>query len=88
MKNNIVRNKLSKKITSLSLDKIELKRLLDILQLRANTVCEIECRKIETITNPENIEKAKEDLRSCAPLRISVTGDESEELFGTIDEFG
>jgi hypothetical protein len=85
MEKNIVRNRLTKNITSLSLDKDELRRFLNILQERANAICEIECKKIESFSDV-NLEKAKENLKTCAPLNITITGKQSEELFGTIDE--
>ncbi len=85
MSDNVVRNRLSKKISSLSFDKEDLRKLLNILQLRANAASEIEYKKLET-KNPDILENIRKDLNDCASLRISVTGFQSEELFGTIDE--
>lgn len=42
MENNVVRNKLSKKIAAISLDKDDLRKLLDILQQRAKTASDID----------------------------------------------
>jgi hypothetical protein len=81
----IVRNNLSKKIGSLTLDKDDLRKLLNILQQRANAASEIEYKKFEAF-KPENLENIKRDLDYCAILMISVTGYQNEELFGTIDD--
>lgn len=85
MSDNTLRNNLTKKINSLSLDKDELKKLLTILQLRANAASQIEYAKFEA-QNLENLENIKKDLDFCATLRMTVTGYQNEELFGTIDE--
>ena len=47
MSSNISRTKLSKSLKSLSLDKEDLKKMLDILQLRAIDASEIEYKKGE-----------------------------------------
>jgi hypothetical protein len=87
MSANIVRNKLSKNITSLSLDKEELKKLLALLQERANAACEFEYKKIEAVTDQGyNKELAKDNLKSCSILKVTITGNENKELFGSIDE--
>ena len=85
MNDNIVRNRLSKEIISLSFDKEELKKLLDILQQRANTASEIEYKILES-NNFTNLTQAKAELDICAPIKVTITSSESEELFGTIDE--
>jgi hypothetical protein len=85
MSDNVVRNKLSKKIGSLSFDKDDLRKLLNILQLRATAKSEIEYKKLES-KNLDNLENIRKNLNDCASLRISVTGFQSEELFGTIEE--
>lgn len=85
MNNNVVRNKLSKGIKSLSFDKDDLKKLLDKLQVRAKEASEIEYKRLES-KNAENLEAIKIDLEVCATLKITVTGFQNEELFGTIDE--
>src|ERR1700712_4917542 len=83
---NIIKNKLSKKINSLSFDKEDLNKLLSKLQIRANTACEIECSNIESFMNPDILESAKSNLRSCSTLKITINGFQSEELFGGIEE--
>lgn len=89
MSKDILRNKLSKNITSLSLDKEELKKVVGLLQEGANSACEFELRKAEAFSiNDEgyNKELIKANLKTCAILKISVAGYENKELFGTIDE--
>jgi len=85
MSDNIVRNKLSKKINSLSFDKDDLKKLLNILQERSIAASEIEYKRLEA-KDASNLEAIKSDLRICSQLRITVNGSQSEELFGSIDE--
>lgn len=85
MQNDIVRNKLSKKIGALSLDKDDLRKLLDILQQRAKTASEIECKRFEE-KQVENLEQVKHNVEICATLKITVVGFKSEELFGTIED--
>ncbi|MBP7556851.1 MAG: hypothetical protein KA821_11325 [Chitinophagaceae bacterium] len=85
MSDSTIRNNLSKKISSLSFDKDDLRKLLNILQLRANAASEIEYKKFEAF-KAENLENIKRDLDYCAILMITVTGYQNEELFGTIDD--
>lgn len=85
MQNDIVRNKLSKKIGALSLDKDDLRKLLDILQQRAKTASEIEYKRFEE-KQVENLEQVKHNVEICATLKITVVGFKSEELFGTIED--
>lgn len=87
MRDNIVRNKHSKSIASLSFDKDELKMILVLLQERANSACEFEYKKIEAINDEGyNKELAKANLKACSMLRITIAGHENKELFGSIDE--
>lgn len=86
MSNTIVKNRLFKPIDSLTINREELYRFLRILQERADSACEIECNHIESFVPAENLEKSKEDLRSCSPIKITINGQDGEELFGSIDE--
>ena len=86
MSDNTVLNRLRKPVDSLIINKEELLKLLQILQLRANSACEIECNYIESFLKAEDLEKSREDLRKCSVLKITITGSEGEELFGTIEE--
>ncbi|TAH06036.1 MAG: hypothetical protein EAZ13_10590 [Sphingobacteriia bacterium] len=85
MSNASVRNKLYRKINSLSFDKEDLHKLLLILQDRAITASEIEYKKLES-QNAENLDRIKENLEVCAVLKITLTGSNNYELFGTIEE--
>ena len=87
MSDIVVRNKNSKNITSLSLDKNELRRLLDILQERTSSACEFENKKIDS-DETEVYDKllAKENLKKCSVLQVTITGLEDKVLLGTIDE--
>ena len=85
MTDNIVRNRLTKKFTSVSVDKEDIKKFLNLLQERATNASELEFTKFEK-RNIENIIEIKSDLDKCAVLNISVKGSKNEELFGTIDE--
>lgn len=87
MNANIIRNKLSKSISSLSLDKEELKKILALLQERANTACEFEIRKIDAISDEAyNKELAKANLKACSILKITVIGQGNKELSSSIDD--
>lgn len=74
MSDNIVKNKLWKPIDSLAINKEDLLRFLQTLQERANSACDMECNHIESLVQVENVEKSKEDLRSCSPLKLTVVG--------------
>jgi hypothetical protein len=82
----VVKNRLSKPIESLAIDKKNLLRLLLILQERADAACEMECNYIRTITSEDELEQSLADLSSCSILNVTITGLDGEELFGTIEE--
>ncbi|RDY57923.1 hypothetical protein [Flagellimonas nanhaiensis] len=86
MPENVVKNRLCKPIDSLAINREDLLRFLEILQERANAACEMECNHIGSITPAEKLEKSLEDLRSCAPLKLTIVGYDGEELFGLIEE--
>ncbi|MBL7740131.1 MAG: hypothetical protein JNK14_13015 [Chitinophagaceae bacterium] len=85
MSSNISRTRLTKSLKSLSLDKEDLKKILDILQLRAKDASDIEYKKSDKleITEPNNL---RANLDTCAELKVTIKGSRNEELFGTIDE--
>ncbi|WP_320018763.1 hypothetical protein [Labilibaculum manganireducens] len=86
MSDTIVKNRLRKPIDSLTINKDDLLKFLQILQERANSACEIECNHIESFIKVEDLEKSKENLRSCSALKLTITGMDGEELFGSITE--
>ncbi|MHA7100720.1 hypothetical protein [Roseivirga pacifica] len=86
MSDTIVKNRLYKSIESLTINKSDLYRFLRILQERANSACDIESNHIESFIPAENLDKSKEDLRSCSEIKVTINGQDGEELFGSIDE--
>ena len=86
MSDTIVKNRVRKPIDSLTINKDDLLKFSRILQERADAACNIECNHIESIIPAENLEKSKEDLKSCSQLKLTITGLDGEELFGSIDE--
>lgn len=85
MSNKISRTKLSRTFKSLSVDKDDLKKLLDILQLRAVAASEIEYQKAVN-EQLKDLDTIKTNLEKCSKLKVTVKGSKNEELFGTIDE--
>ncbi len=63
-----------------------MRKLLDILQARANSACKIEIHKIETEEKFENPQQAIQNLETCAELKITIIGNQNEELFGSIND--
>ena len=64
MSNNILRTELSKQINSLSVDKDELKKILENLQEKANEAYEIETNYIETFDDSKEVlDIKKENLK-------------------------
>jgi hypothetical protein len=87
MTDSIVKNKLSKPIDSLNIDKEDLRKLLGILQERANSACDIECKFFEeTFVKVDNLQKSIQDLKSCSTLKLTIVGIDGKELFGNIDD--
>ncbi|MCL9783634.1 hypothetical protein M9194_19605 [Vibrio sp. S4M6] len=75
-------------VTSLSLDKDELKQFCDILQQRANSAAEIEARlflKNENQTE-EVYEENKATLKSSFKLKVTIAGADGDQHWGTIEE--
>lgn len=87
--NNIsITNKLSQKITSLSLDKEELKKLCDILQERANAAADIEVDNYKRGENQDDasFENDKKLMKEAFVLNITIKGANGSELYGPIEE--
>ncbi|PSV99585.1 hypothetical protein C9I89_21770 [Photobacterium lipolyticum] len=74
-------------VSSLSLDKEDLRRFCDILQERANAAAEIEVGLFEqnNQTDEQYAENIK-TLRESFLLRVTIAGKDGEELWGPIDE--
>lgn len=87
MSNNILRTELSKQINSLSVDKDELKKILENLQEKANEAYEIETNYIETFDDSKEVlDIKKENLKKCTLLKLTIKGYNGEDLFGSIEE--
>lgn len=85
MSDNVVRNRLFKRITSLCLDKDDLRKVLATLQVRANEAAEKEYILL-SLKNPDNLDQIRKELNECAILKIGIKGNRNEDLFGTIDD--
>ena len=74
-------------VSSLSIGKEELRRLCDLLQERANSAAEIEVRLFQkNQQTDEEFETNKQTIRQSFLLKITVSGDDGEELWGSIEE--
>jgi hypothetical protein len=82
-----INNRQKMDVSSLSLDKDDLRKFCDILQERANSAAEIEVGffKQNEQTDKEYAANLK-TLRESFKLKVTVTGIDGEELWGFIDE--
>ena len=87
-----VRFNQQKRIRSFSIDRAELRKLLELLQERANAAGEIEEKHFDKLRlqakpqTEEQVEKAKKDLREGFRLFITVSGIDGTELTGNIED--
>ena len=82
-----INNRQKIKVSSLSLDKDDLRKFCDILQERANSAAEIEVGLFKkNDQTDEQFEENKKTLRDSFKLKITVAGKDGEELWGTIEE--
>jgi hypothetical protein len=82
-----INNRLKMDVLSLSLDKEDLKKFCDILQERANSAADIEVGLFEKRDQTDEQYQANiETLRNSFELKITVSGKNGEELWGTIEE--
>lgn len=83
-------NTLSMTIRSCSLGREDLRKLIDKLQEYSQSASEIEVShfkdNIEKQGPPKDLETMIKNLREAFDLRLTVTGTEGQELFGTIQE--
>ncbi|MFD0862747.1 hypothetical protein ACFQ1M_11075 [Sungkyunkwania multivorans] len=87
MSDTLVKNRFHKPIESLTIGKDDLLKFLKVLQERADSACEIECNHLASMVPPvDKLEQSIESLKSCALLKLTLTGSDGEELFGSIDE--
>lgn len=87
-KNASVKLKLSQAIRSFSIDKQDLRKLCNILQERSTAAGGIEVDKYDKREgqSAEDYEKDKKLLGEAFELKITISGSNGAELFGTIDE--
>lgn len=86
-KRTSVRNILSRKIASLSVNKGELKRIFTTLQERSYAAAEIEISKFEKGTqSDDDYEKNKNAIRGGFELKLTIVGVNGKELFGNIND--
>jgi DNA-directed RNA polymerase alpha subunit len=80
----LVRNKLSWKITSFSVDKIDnLKRLFQILQERCYAAGEIEISNFKQMEQTDEVyEQNKRIIKEGFELKLTVTSLDGQELWG------
>lgn len=82
-----INNRQKMDVSSLSLDKEELRKFCDILQERANAAAEIEVRLFQqNEQTEEQYESNKATLRESFELKITVTGTAGDEHWGAIGD--
>jgi hypothetical protein len=83
-------NTLSTKIPSCALSREDLRKLIDILQDYNITASDIEIshfnKNIDKQNPPKDLDTIIQNLKEAFKLRLTVTGTEGQELFGTIKE--
>lgn len=82
-----ISNRQKMKVSSLSLDKDDLRKFCDILQERANSAAEIEVGLFQkNEQTDEQFEANKQTLKASFKLNVTISGKEGEELWGSIEE--
>ena len=86
-KESLISNKLTRQIRSFSASKENIQKLLQILQERCWTAADIELEHFEQIDQTDSAyEKDKELLKECFQLKVLVTGNDGQLLYGPISE--
>nr|MBC8552988.1 hypothetical protein [Candidatus Brocadiales bacterium] len=82
-----INNRQKMDVSSLSLDKDDLRRFCDILQERANSAAELEVGLFQqNEQNDEQYEANKQTLKESFQLKVTISGKDGEELWGSIEE--
>lgn len=82
-----INNRQTMVVSSLSLDKDDLRRFCDILQERANSAAEIEVGLFQKNEHTDvQYEANKQTIRDSFQLNITISGKDGEELWGSIGE--
>jgi hypothetical protein len=80
-------NRLTQEQVSCALTKDDVRKLLSILQERANTAAELEVASFQQLDQTEEVfEDNKRLLRDGFRLRITVSGENGQELYGPVDD--
>ena len=83
-------NTLSMIVPACSLSKEDIRKIVDKLQAYSNAAFDIETNHLhQTLKEPnqnDNIDGLIDDLKSAFELRLTVTNEDGQELFGTINE--
>ncbi len=82
-----IKSRQKMQISSLSFDKDELRRFCDILQERAHAAAEIETSLfLKNDQSDEEYRNNLQTLRESFTLKVTISGKNGEELWGTINE--
>lgn len=82
-----INNRQTMVVSSLSLDKDDLRRFCDILQERANSAAEIEVGLFQKNEQTDvQYEANKQTIRDSFQLKITISGKDGEELWGSIED--
>ena len=86
-KQPLIKNKLTRHITSLSIGKDDLRILFNILQERSNGAGEIELAKFQQLDQTDEIyEENKKIIRDGFELKMTLLSSDGQEFWGTIDD--
>jgi hypothetical protein len=84
----LVRNKLSRQISSFKVDKENVLKLLQILQERSYAAYELEIARFKRLENEsdESYEQSKETLKNGFELKITINSIDDQEFYGSISD--
>ena len=86
-KQPLIKNKLTCPITSLSIEKSDLSKLLQILQERSRTAGEIEVANFQQLDQTDEIYKEnKKIVKDGFELKMTLLSPDGQEFYGTIDD--
>ena len=82
-----INNRQTMVVSSLSLDKDDLRRFCDILQERANSAAEIEVGLFQKKEQSDaQYDTNKQTIRDSFQLKITISGKDDEDLWGSIED--
>jgi len=84
---SLVRNNLTRQIKSFSVEKGDLHQLFNILRERNNAAGDIELAKFKKMDQTDEVyEKNKKFLKESFELKLTVSGTDGRELYGSVSE--